>query len=513
MSKALKYTGIILGLVVAAFIVLGVILSHVLSPKLLVNQLDGYLFEKTGQHLSIKGSSGLSFFPWLGFDAQNITITSPKGFDTPLAEIGELQIKVKLLPLLKGNVNIGRVVVKKATFNLVTAASGQTNWGNLVQLGRNKTASHKALPEKSNAKKAAPLALSIAKVNIEDANILSTNQKTKTSHRIEHLYLNTSGINKQNQIVISLKSLMSSSASKTINHIRFNGTLHANPSEKTFSIPDFAFENQPITGKQQGAKIKLTGNLLGDPSNQTITLNKMQLSIANLLLQGDFKASRLTTLPTYAINFTSNKAAISKLTQALTGRASGSGQIELRAKVTTAGKTTSDLIKKATGNGQFRLINLSLGDKMNRYISQGVASAKRGKMQTKPINSSTKSVNLWGPFSIKGGYFYNSQLSTSLKDPKISGSGKVNLLTQRINYTVQVSTVLHLPPNHAIPIQFPIYILGTLSNPKFQPDTGKIAGQIAQYFLKNVLKDTIKDALQGKQKGKGLPIKIPFFGK
>jgi len=515
MSKALKYTGIVIGIIIAIFIILAIILSQVLSPKTLIKQLDSYLVEKTGQHLVVKGKSGLSFFPWLGFNGHDITITSPKGFDKPLAQIGDLQVKVKLMPLLSGDVRIGRVVMKEATFNLITDKTGKTNWQGLANLSNNQKAKQSAQPKtktKQAAKAAAPIALSIAKIDIQNANIISTNLKTKETSRIQRFNLETGGIDSFDNIAIKASLQSSSSKSKTVNHVNFSGTLHVNPETKTFKMDNFSLENQSYSGKRTGANINVTGHLNGDMSKQAITLNKMRISVANLVLSGKAKIAKFMSRPVYSINFASNKVSISKLSRTLTGRSGGSGSLKISANITTSGSTQRSIIKNMRGSGKFSVTGLSLGNKVNSYIDKGISSSKRGRGKVKRTSGAAKSISLWGSFTLKNGILYNPRLSTSLKNPKVYGGGRVNLLTQRINYTLQASTVLRLPPNHNIPIKFPIYVTGTLSNPQIKPDTGKIAGQIAAYFIKNILNNAIKGAIQGKTKGR-VPISIPIFGR
>lgn len=69
-----------------------------------------YVKEYTGYELTIAGPVTLSFFPWLGADMRDVAIRHPEqtGFE-PFATFEELGLKVRFLPLLQRQVEVGGV--------------------------------------------------------------------------------------------------------------------------------------------------------------------------------------------------------------------------------------------------------------------------------------------------------------------------------------------------------------------------------------------------------------------
>lgn len=507
MSKGLKYTGIVIGLIIAFLIIAAVLLTTLVTPKDVVGYADKYVYQKTGHHLTIKGKAGWSFFPWIGFDATHIELSNPPGFgDAPLATIGDLRIKVQLMPLFRGKVNIGTIVLDNSNFNLITNKQGQTNFQSLTALSASSNSTPSATATTS---KGAPMAISVASIQIHDANIINMNQQTNQTSKIQHFNLETGSFASLENVDIKSSLEMSSSQSNSVNKVRFTGTLNINPNAHTFTMNDFDLRDDIIRQGLPNLLLKVTAILNANMQTQVLTLNQLKASLANLVLTGSFTARNFLATPSFNLVLNSNSASVAELTRALTGKGGGSGQLKFSANLNTSGATQQALTKNLNGGGQFSLNNLALATRMNQYINDGIKRSNRGDNYQ---GDTTKSVSIWSNYTVRGGIIYINSLTTSLKNPIITGGGSVNLMTQGLAITLNASTTISISHN-AIPIHFPIYVGGTISNPTFTPDTNAIAGQIIAYFAKNLLQAPLKGVIGTvKSGGKALPFKIPFFG-
>ncbi len=505
MSKLIKYPLIILGALIALFIVAAIIFATLVSPKDALKYTDNSVYQKTGHHLIINGKASWSFFPWLGFDATQLEISNAPGFQgAALANIGEMQIKVKLIPLFSGKIQVGDVVIRNSNFNLITNKAGVSNWQN--------PAGNQAEPAAgaNDAIKAAPIAISVASIDIQNANVNLVNQQAGSNTSIQKFNLTTGEIKGPTDIQIkSSLQLISAQSAGTVNNISFNGILHTDPANQSFSMPDLNLQNKITRPKLPSLLFKLTGALQANIKNQTAVITNLQISLANLILSGNFNATNILATPKFNFTLNSNSASVAELSRAINGSAGASGTLKFNISGSTSGGSSTALIKNLNGSGQFSLDGLALATKMNQYINDGISRSKRN------INYSgdnTKYVSIWAPFSIRSGILYNSNLSTSLKSPQISGSGQVNLMSQAVSYRLMASMTLAIDKQQ-IPISFPIYVGGTISNLTFNPDTNAIASQIIAYFAKSLIQNGIKNLLQGPQNGGNkVPIKIPFFG-
>ena len=81
----------------------------------------------------IEQDLSLSVFPWLGIETGGVRLGNAEGFTAPsFAEIDQLGLKVKLMPLLSRQVEVDTLVVKGLRLNLEKDASGKTNWDDLA---------------------------------------------------------------------------------------------------------------------------------------------------------------------------------------------------------------------------------------------------------------------------------------------------------------------------------------------------------------------------------------------
>jgi AsmA protein len=96
-------------------------------------RLSAAVKEHTGRDLVIEGDIGLTFFPRLGLTLGETWLSNAEGFaDEPFARIGEVELSVALMPLLRREVQVERILLDGLTLNLERDAQGRTNWDDLV---------------------------------------------------------------------------------------------------------------------------------------------------------------------------------------------------------------------------------------------------------------------------------------------------------------------------------------------------------------------------------------------
>jgi uncharacterized protein involved in outer membrane biogenesis len=110
----------------------------VIAIAILVHTVDaeryarGWLEEvrkATGRELRVGGRLALSLFPQPAVVAEDVTIANvPWGSRREMARIPRLEARVALLPLLRGEVRIARLVLVQPDVVLETNAKGENNW-------------------------------------------------------------------------------------------------------------------------------------------------------------------------------------------------------------------------------------------------------------------------------------------------------------------------------------------------------------------------------------------------
>src|SRR5690606_2133868 len=89
----------------------------------------GYIEEKTGYQVEIKGNMSLKLFPYLGLSLSQVEVKNPEGSKGPyLPSVEEAAFSLELMPLLQKNIKLDSVSLNKITMNLEKSKSGQENW-------------------------------------------------------------------------------------------------------------------------------------------------------------------------------------------------------------------------------------------------------------------------------------------------------------------------------------------------------------------------------------------------
>jgi len=118
-------------LVAVIFVVVAAIVA---LPSLLpVDKVKAQLTEQvkaaTGRDLLINGKVSMSVIPSLSVQVVNVALSNPAGFRAKeLVRLGELDVKLKLLPLLSGNLEIDSFVLVDPVISLEVTRDGRADW-------------------------------------------------------------------------------------------------------------------------------------------------------------------------------------------------------------------------------------------------------------------------------------------------------------------------------------------------------------------------------------------------
>ena len=117
MKKFLVVLGGLLALVIGA----ALIVPFLLPIETYKAEIEKRALEATGRKLTIAGSVSFSLLPSLAISARDVSFANAPGAANPnMALLDRLEVRLKLLPLLSGEVAIDSFVLEKASLNLET---------------------------------------------------------------------------------------------------------------------------------------------------------------------------------------------------------------------------------------------------------------------------------------------------------------------------------------------------------------------------------------------------------
>jgi AsmA protein len=186
---------IVLGLVV---VVIGVALAlpFVLPTETYKQQLIAQVERATGRTLTIAGPLEFSLLPKLALEAEQVRFANlPGAAEADMASLDELQVELKLWPLLRGAVEVDRFVLVRPVIHLEIDQKGRPNW----QFGGEQPTAEEAggdgsAPEApGDGGPIVPVTeVRLGDIRIEDGTLTYADAASGTSERIEHLNVSIS---------------------------------------------------------------------------------------------------------------------------------------------------------------------------------------------------------------------------------------------------------------------------------------------------------------------------------
>ncbi len=125
MRKVLIALGVVLALLVAAVLVGPSLVDWNAHKDRIVAEVQ----KATGRNFSIQGDMSLSLLPVPALSAQGVRLASIEGGSSaPMVELKELRVRIALLPLLEGTVQVERILLVEPKILLEVLPDGRRNW-------------------------------------------------------------------------------------------------------------------------------------------------------------------------------------------------------------------------------------------------------------------------------------------------------------------------------------------------------------------------------------------------
>jgi AsmA protein len=258
MSKLIRTAGIVVGVLLLLLVVSIVVLPMIIDPNDFKPEIAEAVESSTGRTLAIEGDLELSVFPWLGISIGKSSLSNAEGFSArSFAQVEQVQIRVKLLPLLSRQLVMDTVVLRGLQVSLETARSGRNNWQDLAG---GKAAEAVPAEKAPDTTEGAPVlaGLAIGGVEISDATIVWDDRRSDSRYQVSDFNLEAGAIGSGKSVPVSLSMTVA-------------GT----------GLPEGGFSPG------------LDFDLAVDPDAQTLQLSDLRLVVADLVLEGKLAGEQI----------------------------------------------------------------------------------------------------------------------------------------------------------------------------------------------------------------------------
>ncbi|MFO7593802.1 MAG: AsmA family protein [Pseudomonadota bacterium] len=303
MRRLLKWIGGIIGVVIGLALIAMLVVTLFVDP----NDYKGLITEQvkthTGRELKIEGDIDFSFFPWLGLELGRLELGNAEGFGPePFAGIEAADVKVKILPLLRGEVKMDTIVLHGLNLSLTRRADGVSNWDDLAAKGE---PGAEEKPEEKPAEPAASpeqalKALAIGGIEIRDANVQWNDEMAGQRASVTDFNLTSGAIILDDPFPFSLDGKVSASKPAINATIDLATNIGLDLSNQRYRLDGTKLgldaESELIPGGK--ASVTLKGDLAADLTQQTASAKGLTLEGMGMKLDADVSAGNIMADPT-----------------------------------------------------------------------------------------------------------------------------------------------------------------------------------------------------------------------
>jgi AsmA protein len=257
-------------------------LPFVIDPNDYKQEISSQVEKATGRTLTLDGDIELSVFPWIALELGPLSLSNAKGFKADnFAQVQAAEIRIKLMPLLKKQLEMDTVILDGLVLNLEKNKQGVTNWQDLS--GEAKTATPDKKPDTSTTTDAgapALAAISIAGVQLTGANILWSDASKSENYSLENLNLNTDPLVPGEPTAVDLNFDIASSKPQAKAHISLNTKVMVDLEQQQYALSGLQFSTK-LEGKDlpvSQAEIALNGELTADMLKQLINIEGLSFT-------------------------------------------------------------------------------------------------------------------------------------------------------------------------------------------------------------------------------------------
>ena len=301
-----KLLGLLLLGLLLIIVALGFALTHLFDPNDYKDEIRQIARDKANLELDLKGDIGWSLFPWLGLELHDTTLASAASPDKPFANLALLGLSVRVMPLLRKEVQMSDIRVEGLDLTLARDEKGRGNWediGRPAQAASTPAPAAEGTPAPAEQPKPAgterPLKLDIDSLTVNNARVDYTDAKTGQQYSAEGIELTTGAIREGAAIPFKLSAFFGTNKPVLRAKTELTASLRFDRALKRYQLEDAKLggeaSGEPFKGKT--LTFSAQGQLLADLGANIAEWNSLKLSANQLRALGELKVHDLDKTP------------------------------------------------------------------------------------------------------------------------------------------------------------------------------------------------------------------------
>lgn len=555
--RALRIIGIVIGCIVVLAIAAVIVAWLTINPNDYKGRIEAAVRSSTGRDLSLSGNIRLAIFPSLALELGPASLGNPPGFSTsqPFASLQRVSLRVRVLPLLHHQLDVGRVEIDGLDLRLLKNAHGQGNWA--MPAGKTAAPTPQQPANQSSQMTLGEIAGVVIKnssvsyqdmaadhVNVNIGHVATGvpvpvrwNLNLTTGPGSQPIPLSGRATLEYNAKTAHLSGLdariddstLRGNAAVTnlttgamnfdlsIDQIDLDRYLSpaskspeaapaAKQSQQATELPTSALKTLQLNGKLAIGKATIYGMKLSQVAVRlaadggVLHISPAAAKLYDGTSTGEITLDAHSSVPVLHLNESLSGVNVQPLLMdfAKLNRVSGHGNVSMN--VTAHGNTTTALISSLDGHAALSLANGAIqGLDLWSAINSAVALAERHSMPAKGVGNSTPFDAFKASADLTNGVATTKDLDIASGDLRVTGQGTANLVTEAVNYRVNAAILKGSAASAAL-ANVPLLISGKMTSPSVRPDTQALVKSVAQQQLqkhKGQVESKLRSALKG----------------
>lgn len=306
----MKALGKLLGLLflglLLLIVALGFALTQLFDPNDYKDEIRQLARDKANLELSINGDIGWSLFPWLGLELTNTTLASAATPSQPFADLRLLGLSVRVLPLLRKEVQMSDIRIDGLNLTLQRDEQGHGNWQDIGRPAKpakapdvGTAADTPVTAHRDETSNSRPLRLDIDSLTLSNARIDYRDAKSGQHYSAEHIQLSTGAVREGTSIPLQLSAFFASNQPVLRARAELQGQLRFDRALKRYQLEDLKLSGEASGEPFQGKTLTFAtqGQLLLDQAAQIAEWNSLKLTANQLRALGELKLRNLDKQP------------------------------------------------------------------------------------------------------------------------------------------------------------------------------------------------------------------------
>lgn len=253
--------------------------------------------EETGRELILGGNIEVTFYPWLGVTADDVSVGNATGFsNTPLLHADHLNFRVRLLPMLNREFEIDTVTLDGVHVNLEVAGDGRNNWQTLVA-----SQDQAAGGQETSAPAAAPgggfNTLIVGGVNINNASLVYHDEFANTHYEVNNFNMDIAELSYGDPLDISMSMDVASRRPELTATVNMDGTALYDVDNGRFDFAPLQLDAtlQGPAVPDGSADLTLTTAVNLDTRADTLVLDDLRFNALGTAIAANARIERVQT--------------------------------------------------------------------------------------------------------------------------------------------------------------------------------------------------------------------------